>query len=182
MRNSVAHKNSHIILIGYMGCGKTVVGKLLSKKLNLNWIDLDQVIELKENMKISKIFKTKGELGFRKIENKVLTEILRKSNKHVISLGGGTPCYYNNMNLITENSKNVFYLKNSVKTLSKRLLNEKKDRPILSEFKTLNKIEEFVSKHLFERMFFYNKASHIIDSEKWGVKKNVYEIIKILNQ
>jgi shikimate kinase len=86
------------------------------------------------------------------------------------------------MNLITENSKNVFYLKNSVKTLSKRLLNEKKDRPILSEFKTLNKIEEFVSKHLFERMFFYNKASHIIDSEKWGIKKNVYEIIKILNQ
>lgn len=109
-----------------MGCGKTSVAQYLANTLDLNWIDLDQIIESNENMKISTIFESKGELEFRKIENKTLIHVLSSSDKSVISLGGGTPCYFNNMNLIIENSENVFYINISIKILSKRLYNEKK--------------------------------------------------------
>ena len=104
-----------------MGCGKTSIAEYLANKLNLNCIDLDQIIESNENMKISTIFELKGELEFRKIENKTLIQVLSSSKKSIVSLGGGTPCYFNNMNLIIDNSVNVFYINISIKTLSKRL-------------------------------------------------------------
>jgi len=165
-----------------MGCGKTSIAQYLANKLNLNWIDLDQIIESNENMKISTIFDLKGELEFRKIENKTLIQVLSSSKKSVVSLGGGTPCYFNNMNLIIENSINVFYINISIKTLSKRLYNEKNHRPIISQFDSLNKINEFVAKHLFERINFYNMANHKIKGEEKDVEQIGKEIIEIINQ
>ena len=91
-----------------MASGKSLIGKNLANKLSLNFIDLDDVIESTEKMTISEIFKLKGELEFRKLENKILINSLNSKNRSVISLGGGTPCYFNNMNLINDNSKNVF--------------------------------------------------------------------------
>ena len=165
-----------------MGCGKTSIAQYLANKLNLNWIDLDQIIENNENMKISTIFDLKGELEFRKIENKTLIQVLNSSNKSVVSLGGGTPCYFNNMNLIIENSTNVFHINISIKTLSKRLYNEKNHRPIISQFDSLNKINEFVAKHLFERIHFYNMANHTIKGEEKDVEQIGKDIIEIINQ
>ena len=165
-----------------MGCGKTSIAQYLANKLDLNWIDLDQIIESNENTKISTIFESKGELEFRKIENKTLIHILSSSDKSVISLGGGTPCYFNNMNLIIENSENVFYINISIKTLSQRLYNEKNHRPIISQFDSLNKINEFVAKHLFERLHFYNMANHTIKAEEKDVEQIGEDIIEIINQ
>ena len=165
-----------------MGCGKTTIAKYLSKKLNLNHIDLDQKIEIIYNMKISEIFELEGELRFRKIENKTLINVLKFSNKSVISLGGGTPCYFNNMSLINQNSKYIFYIKNSNETLSQRLYKEKKTRPIISHFNSLKTLKVFVSKHMFERAYFYNMANYKINAEEKKVDQIVNYIIEEINR
>tara|TARA_B100000780_G_scaffold146632_1_gene102441 strand:- start:1040 stop:1537 length:498 start_codon:yes stop_codon:yes gene_type:complete len=165
-----------------MGCGKTSIAKYIANKLSLDWIDLDQIIEENENMKISKIFKLKGELEFRKIENKILIKVLNYSIKSVISVGGGTPCYFENMNLIKTNSRNVFYINTSIKILSKRLYKDREHRPIISQFNSLDIIKEFVSKHVFERIHFYNMANYKINALEKGVKEIGQDIIEIINQ
>ena len=109
-----------------MGCGKSTIAKLLSEKINIPHIDLDDEIEKNNKMKISQLFDSQGEVKFRKIEKEVLTKILKSKNKSVISLGGGTPCYYDNMNLINSTTHNVFFINCSLKILTKRLFNEKK--------------------------------------------------------
>ena len=94
-----------IFLIGYMGAGKSVVGRLLSQINGFNFYDLDEYIEAKEGKKVSEIFNENNEVYFRKIENKYLKEIsLLKDNK-IISTGGGTPCFQNNFEIINESSK-----------------------------------------------------------------------------
>ncbi|MDD3723627.1 MAG: shikimate kinase, partial [Lutibacter sp.] len=96
-----------IVLLGYMASGKSAVGRILSEKLNIQFIDLDSFIEEKEQLSISEIFETKGEIYFRKIEGIYLQELLNSKESTVISLGGGTPCYGNNIDLI-ENKSNSF--------------------------------------------------------------------------
>jgi shikimate kinase len=144
--------------------------------LFLPFIDLDIYIEKKEKKSVSDIFKNKGEIYFRLIEHKYLKEILISDQKVVLSLGGGTPCYADNMNLITTTSAISFYLQTSIKVLVDRLTKEKDDRPLIASLED-NKISEFVAKHLFERRVFYEKANFIIKTE--GKSKS--EIIKELN-
>ena len=86
-----------IVLIGYMASGKSTIGKILAKELNLSFIDLDHYISDREQMSIPEIFNQKGEIYFRKIETKCLLEVLEKEQEFILSLGGGTPCYGNNM-------------------------------------------------------------------------------------
>ena len=173
--------NSHIIILGYMACGKSSVGKYLEKQINLKFIDLDEIIERTEDMTISNIFKSKGEVEFRKIENKILIETLNLSETSIISLGGGTPCYFNNMNVINSNSKNVFFLNTPNEILSKRLYLEKDSRPLISHFSSLSQIKEFVSKHIFERTKFYNMAAHKIYAGEKKIEEISNEIITIIS-
>ena len=100
----------HIFLLGYMGCGKSFLSKKLSKVLTIDYFDLDNLVELKENQKIIEIFKKKGESYFRKIENLELYNLINKKNKSIIATGGGTPCFLNNMKLMN-NSGITIYLK-----------------------------------------------------------------------
>jgi shikimate kinase len=165
-----------IVLIGYMSSGKSTIGKHLADKLFLPFIDLDIYIEKKEKKSVSDIFKNKGEIYFRLIEHKYLKEILISDQKVVLSLGGGTPCYADNMNLINTANAISFYLQTSIKVLVDRLTKEKDDRPLIASLED-NKISEFVAKHLFERRVFYEKANFIIKTE--GKSKS--EIIKELN-
>ena len=109
-----------ISLIGYMGSGESHISKVLSQKLHLKLIDLDKEISLKNNLSIPEIFKQKGEIYFRKQERALLEEVLATSENCILSLGGGTPAYYNNMELITNSSESIF-LRTSVKTLTERL-------------------------------------------------------------
>jgi shikimate kinase len=165
-----------IVLIGYMSSGKSTIGKHLADKLFLPFIDLDIYIEKKEKKSVSDIFKNKGEIYFRLIEHKYLKEILISDQKVVLSLGGGTPCYADNMNLINTANAISFYLQTSIKVLVDRLTKEKDDRPLIASLED-NKISEFVAKHLFERRVFYEKANFIIKTE--GKSKS--EIIKELH-
>ena len=167
----------NIFLMGYMASGKSVIGKELAKVLNFNFVDLDQYIVEREQLTITEIFTVKGEIYFRKKEHFYLKEILNSSEKKVVALGGGTPCYGNNLKLIhtAKNAKSI-YLKSSVAELSKRLFNEKHTRPLLAHVETLTQMDEFVGKHLFERQFYYNQAHITVNVEK--LEKN--EIVQVI--
>ena len=167
----------NIIILGYMGSGKSITGKELSLKLNKKFIDLDSYIEGKEKDSISNIFQNKGDLYFRKQESKYLKEIINNNANLVLSVGGGTPCYFNNLDMIISNNNISFYLKNSNIQLTSRLFNEKNKRPLISNISSEEKLLEFVSKHLFERESFYNSATHKIDSNDKSVSHVVDDII-----
>ncbi len=147
------------ILIGYMASGKTSIGKKLAKKLKYNFIDLDDFIEEKENKSVSSIFKTKGEIYFRKQESLYLKTILESENNILLALGGGTPCYGGNMDVILA-AKNVkcIYLKATLETLANKLLLKREKRPLIAHIETIEDMTEFIGKHLFERSYYYNKA------------------------
>jgi len=151
-----------IVLVGYMGCGKSTIGYLLAKKKYMPFIDLDVYIEEKEKATIQTIFKEKGEIYFRKIEHQYLKEILYMKKDIVLSLGGGTPCYANNMNEIEKSEAISVYLKATISTLKERLLKGKKNRPLIAKLEDEN-LSEFIAKHVFERSTFYNKATHKIN-------------------
>lgn len=148
-----------IFLIGYMGAGKSVVGKLLSQINGFNFYDLDEYIEAKEGKKVSKIFNQNNEVYFRKIENKYLKEIsLLKDNK-IISTGGGTPCFQNNLEIINESPNSTsIYLKANIDVLVNRLKDSIDNRPIISHLTDEYKLKEFITKHLFERNYYYEKS------------------------
>ncbi len=149
-------KFMQIVLIGYMGSGKTSIGKKLAEKLQLDFIDLDDYIEEKEQTSINKIFEAKGEIYFRKLENKLLKELISSDRAVVLAVGGGTPCYANNSELITASSTSV-YLKTSIHELYDRLVKQKQNRPLIKDLKD-DDLKEFIAKHLFERSFYYEKA------------------------
>tara|TARA_A100001015_G_scaffold15585_1_gene18173 strand:+ start:118 stop:678 length:561 start_codon:yes stop_codon:yes gene_type:complete len=181
--NSInSSKNFNIIvLIGYMGSGKSSVGKKLAKKLDISFIDLDQAIEKKYNKTVSNIFSEIGEIEFRKIEKKILIKILDYKSNFVLSLGGGTPCYSNNMDVINSKTKNTFYLKVPIQKLSKRLYSRKDKRPIISHIKSVEEMNNFLAKHLFERYPFYEKSNFVIDSKRDDTIEVVNKIIYTLN-
>ncbi len=164
-----------IILLGYMGCGKSTIAKKLAHRLNLEMIDLDYYISDKENLSVLEIFKNKGEIYFRKIENETLKEVVTTKNNYVLALGGGTPCYANNMEIIKEKVTS-YYLKASIQTLNDRLLLEKSDRPLINSLKE-DQLVEFIAKHLFERAPYYEQASHTIQIDSKDIDEIVAEII-----
>ncbi|MDO6821003.1 shikimate kinase [Zobellia sp. 1_MG-2023] len=161
-----------IVLLGYMGSGKSTIGKLLSKERGLEFIDLDNYIEEAEQMSVPDIFKTKGELYFRKKEYAYLNEVLAQMDNFVLSLGGGTPCYGNNMQAVLDATKNAIYLKVSIAELVNRLLKEKDQRPLIMNIPE-DELPEFIGKHLFERSYFYNQTDKVISSDG----KNPEEIV-----
>lgn len=165
-----------IVLVGYMGSGKTTIGKALAKDLNLNFIDLDEYIKQSENMTIPNLFQSKGEIYFRKKEYVYLKEILIEQNNFVLSTGGGTPCYGDNMNTIIEKTENNFYLKVSLPGLVERLSKDKSERPLVKD--TPNEdLPEFIGKHLFERSFYYSQSNNIITCDA-KVPSTIVEEIK----
>lgn len=168
-----------IVLVGYMGSGKSTIGRLLSKKLNIKFIDLDEYIESKLNCNISDLFKEKGELFFRKMEHKYIQEIMYKKNDFVLSTGGGTPCYSNNLDVIKAETSNVFYLKVSINGLIERLIIEKENRPLIKNINNED-LPEFIGKHLFERNIFYMKANHIISCDDKSPEVIVDEVFSNL--
>ena len=173
---------SSIVLLGYMGCGKTKVGKKLSKKIGARFIDLDAEIEHFYSKSISQIFDDLGEIEFRKIERNILLKILDYNDFYVLSLGGGTPCYFDNMELINKKTNLTFFLNLESKILAERLFSRKSTRPIIKSINNEIEMLSFVNKHLFERNIYYSKANYTINSNKRDVKKICDEILKILEK
>jgi shikimate kinase len=161
-----------IVLLGYMGSGKSTIGRLLAKDLDSCFLDLDSYIEEAEEKPIATVFREKGEVYFRKKEAESLREILKRNDDFVLSIGGGTPCYANNMKAISETTPNVFYLKVSIEELVNRLSKEKSERPLIQRIPD-QELTEFIAKHLFERSFFYNQAFHKMQCDG----KNTLEVV-----
>ncbi|HFC01185.1 MAG TPA: shikimate kinase [Phaeodactylibacter sp.] len=150
-----------IFLIGFMGSGKTYTGRRMAKMLGRDFIDLDEYIEAKEGRTISAIFAQEGEDYFRKIEKKCLHEMKKKSNA-IIATGGGTPCFFDNMDWMNRNGRTV-YLETPAETLLQRLKNEKEKRPLLKNFST-KELRLFIKNKLKEREAFYHKAEITIEN------------------
>ena len=167
-----------VVLVGYMASGKSTLGKILAEKLNFEFQDLDDYIEKMENTTISAIFKLKGEVAFRMMETQYLKELLASKNNLVLSLGGGTPCYGNNMEVILKatNAKSI-YLKATIPTLVSRLKTEKSKRPLLAHIETDALLTEFIGKHLFERSQFYSLAEVTVTTDNKVEKDIVEELI-----
>lgn len=167
-----------VVLIGYMASGKSTLGRVLANKLNYDFIDLDDYIEEKERLLVRDIFKSKGELYFRKIETLYLKTLLDNKTKLVLSLGGGTPCYSNNMDFIrnTMNVKSI-YLKASIPTLVARLKKEKSKRPLIAHIETDELLTEFIGKHLFERSQFYSLSEFTITSDNKTEEDIIEELV-----
>ncbi len=161
-----------------MGSGKSHISKILSEKLNFKLIDLDKEISKRNKLTIPEIFEKRGEIYFRKLEREALEEILATEENVVLSLGGGTPVYYNNMEIINHNSRSVF-LRASVGTLSERLLKQKEKRPLIANISD-EELPEFIAKHLFERNQFYNKAELNVNTDNREPENIVSEIIEKL--
>lgn len=168
-----------VVLVGYMGSGKTTVGKLLAKELNFEFVDLDVYIETRLNQKISDLFATKGELYFRKKESELLNELLDDNRDLVIALGGGTPCYGVNMDTILQKTDLVFYLKLSIASLIERLHKEKVHRPLIAHLKDED-LPEFIGKHIFERGVFYSRAHFTVIADHKDVEAVKEEIVTLL--
>ena len=166
-----------IFIVGYMGSGKTQTGYYISKKLEYNYIDTDAFIEKKYGEKILQIFKTKGEDFFRKIEAESLRYISSNNQNIVISTGGGTPCFYNNMKYMNQKGITV-YTKMSSKLLASRLYFNKEKRPLISNINSIEELEKFIQNHkkIREREC-YSYAQIIADMESISLDQ-LFSIIK----
>ena len=149
-----------VILIGFMGAGKTTVGKALGKALGVTFYDLDWYIETRMRKTVKQIFDEQGEEGFRKMEHNMLHEVAEFENV-VISCGGGTPCFYDNMDYLNQQGDTV-YLKASPEVLYKHLKMAKGVRPLLLN-KTPEEVQVYIREELSRREQFYGKAKHILD-------------------
>jgi shikimate kinase len=151
----------NIVLVGMMSSGKTTIGRILAKKLNYTFIDLDALIETDQNTTISKLFSEKGEHFFREIESKILKS-LTINNRLVIASGGGTPCFHNNMEYIKSLGTSV-YLDIPASALARRIKSHgKDDRPILSGAESL---QTLLQSKIDERAPFYHQADIHIQGE-----------------
>ena len=168
-----------IILLGYMGCGKSTIAEKLSSLLQIPFVDLDKVIETKANRTISQIFESFGEVYFRKLEHDVFVELVAAPENQIIGLGGGTPCYANNHELLQGDGITSIYLKASVTTLFNRLAHNKSKRPIVAN-KTEAELQEFIAKHLFDRSYYYNQAEYKVTVDGKSIDETVADIISIL--
>ena len=163
-----------------MGSGKTLVSKELNILNNFKIFDLDTEISKQNNRSITEIFKEKGEIFLRKTEKEVLEKIISTEKNIILSLGGGTPCYYNNIDSINEKTISVF-LKTNVKTLAQRLSSEKDKRPLIQNISNED-LPEFIAKHLFERNPFYNQAKITINTDNLSAREIAEEILTQIKQ
>ena len=149
-----------IILIGYMGAGKTTVGKALAKELHMPFYDLDWYIESRMHKTVKAIFDERGEAGFRKIEHNMLHEVAEFEDI-IISYGGGTPCFFDNIDDMNRQGETV-YLKATPEVLYGHLKMGKTIRPLLLN-KTADEVQVFIREQLAQREPYYSKAKHVLD-------------------
>ncbi len=161
-----------VFLIGYMASGKSTLGKALAQALALPFIDLDVEIERTTNTTIAEIITGKGELHFRKLESAVLKDLLEQHETGVFALGGGTPVFYDHMELLNAEGETIF-LDVPVGELAKRLEGDIK-RPLIQNKED---VAEFVAKHMFERRPYYSQAKHRIA----GPSISMEELTAVLN-
>ena len=159
-----------IFLIGYMGAGKTTLGKAFARAMGLTFVDLDWYIEERFHKTVSQIFAERGEEGFRELEKRMLHEASDFEDV-VISVGGGTPCFFDNMDYMNQVGETVF-LDVDNQVLFRRLKVAKQQRPLLAN-KTDEELMAFIQEALEKRLPHYTKAKHVFNGE---LLENRYQI------
>jgi shikimate kinase len=171
-----------ILLIGYMGAGKTTIGKALSDEMNIPFYDLDWYIEARMHRNIKQLFEERGEEGFRKIEQAMLHEVAENENV-IIACGGGTPCFFDNMDYMNRQGTTV-YLKAIPEVLYAHLKMGKTIRPLLLG-KTEEEIGQLIVRQVAERESYYLKAKYVLNinllSSAEKIKEAVYNLRELLN-
>ena len=152
-----------IFLIGFMGSGKTYWGKLLSQKLNFPFFDLDEKIVENEGRQIIEIFNKEGEEYFRLLEKDVLHMLTENHETFIMACGGGTPCFYNNIDYLKKNGT-VVWINCSTETLYNRLLKEKAERPLISNMPD-DQLKSYIVKKYSSRKIYYQQANLILPDE-----------------
>lgn len=149
-----------IFLVGYMGCGKSSIGKALSKRMNMSFLDCDSEIERRSGMSVSNLFATHGENGFRELEHSVIFDATKESNT-IVATGGGAPCFFGNMDLMNEAGLTI-YLSMSVEKLFSRLEKGRFKRPLIRD-KSDRELFDFIGQAIEKRAPYYMQSKLIID-------------------
>ena len=152
-----------IFLIGFMGSGKTHWGKILSRQTALPYFDLDEVIVASEKRTIQQLFHDKGEEYFRVKEQEVLQALAEDHENVIISTGGGTPCFFNNIDFMRQQGK-VIWLNTSVDILLERLLKQKHSRPLIKNISD-SELKSYIIKKLQDRKMYYEQAHVMLHEE-----------------
>lgn len=168
-----------IILIGYMGAGKTTVGKALAQELHLPFYDLDWYIEERYHRTIPQIFAERGEEGFRKLERQMLHEVAEFEDI-VLSSGGGTPCFFDNMDYMNAQGQTV-YLKASPEVPYQHLKMGKTERPLLKD-KTAEEMMDYIRASLQQREPFYEQARHTLDVNLLENYAKIKDSVRLLRE
>lgn len=156
-------KGRHIFLIGFMGCGKSYWGERLAADLKCPFLDLDGLIGENVGLSIPEIFARKGESGFRQLEQEALHQLSERSLS-VIATGGGTPCFFDNMDWMNQHGVSI-YLKVSAVTLANRLQHKAENRPLLAGIQTID-LQSFIISKIAERTPFYSQARAVLEDEQ----------------
>ncbi len=166
-----------IFLTGYMGAGKTTLGKAFARQMNISFIDLDWYIEERFHKTIGELFTERGETGFRELERNMLHEVAEFENV-VISTGGGAPCFFDNMEFMNRVGKTVF-----LDVLFRRLRVAKQQRPIL-QGKEDDELKAFIVQALEKRAPFYTQAQYIFNADeledRWQIDASVRRLQQLL--
>lgn len=168
--------NKLFFLIGFMGAGKTTLGRAVADELGFTFLDLDDLIEKREEKSVREIFETHGEAYFREVESALLKSLtFLPAAQYIIATGGGTPCFEDNMKWMKANGT-VIYLQPSVEELSARLYQEMDKRPLLKGLEMAD-IQDFTTDLLQKREPFYTQAHHRISGENL-VPKSLISMLK----
>jgi len=157
-----------IFLIGFMGSGKTTIGRRLAQITGFDFVDTDRFIEMQQGMTITEIFARQGETAFREMERNILLDLQRREYA-VVSTGGGLPCRGDNMDLMLAGGK-VVYLKTSPQALTRRLIRSRTERPLIKG-KTEEELLQYVMNQLSEREPAYNRAHLMVQTENYSMDK-----------
>lgn len=176
----MSESSGNIYLIGFMGCGKSYWGRQLSKGLKIPVCDMDAIIEAKEQAKIADLFRDKGEAYFRQQEHQVLQGLIRAGKRYIVSCGGGTPCFNNNMALMNAHGA-TFYLKAGKDYLFNNLKINRQTRPPIAK---LNDAEllHFIDTKLDERKVYYEQARYSIDMDNMKPFEFLQAVVNCMNR
>ena len=170
---------TRIFLIGYMGAGKTTLGKAFARAMGLTFVDLDWYIEERFHKTVGQIFAERGEEGFRELEKRMLHEA-GDFEDVVISVGGGTPCFFDNIDYMNKAGETVF-LDVDNKVLFRRLKVAKQQRPLLAN-KTDEELMAFIQEALQKRLPYYTKAKHVFNGEFLESRRQIQDSLERLKE